>query len=320
MLSESQKKLSLYFKNAVSDDSVRQAYIIEGDEGIGKGHLVSIISKYLMCETGQACDVCTSCKSLAHGANPDCCVINNGEKKVIELQKIRDMIKEAYIKPVMGKYKLFIIKNAHLLDAPGQNALLKLIEEPPCYAVFILVCNNLNTILPTIISRSVVLKLEPWSQNDLKAVCPLPEADYYMYNYCLGNIGTLIDISSNEEFKQLRNGVIDTFTKMILSDEAAVYNAVDFWNANKESKENIISILVMFLRDVVFYKSNIPQSIANSDKIKEIQNVSDKISFRSSFDMMSMAADAPRQLGKYGNFTMHAQSLLIQLKKLCTQS
>ena len=112
--------------------------------------------------------------------------------------------------------------------------------------------------------------------------------------------------------------MIESFVRLVTGDDAAVYDAINFWNTNKESKESIINILVMFLRDVVFYKNNLTQSIANSDKIKEIQNVSDKISFKSSFDMLKEASDAPRLMGKYGNFSILTQKLLIELKKICT--
>lgn len=317
MFSSSQQRLVTYFENAVSTDTLRQTYIIKGEAGLGKKYVTSKISEYIMCKSGQACGSCNSCLSLKAGANPDASIISNGDKKTIELKKIRDMIKEVYTKPVGGRYKLFVIENAHLMDDAPQNALLKVIEEPPQYAVFILVCDNLNTILPTILSRSHVLGLDAWSVEELKAVYPLPGDSQYMYTYCLGNIGMLKNISGDEEFKILRDGVIKTFADMTLSDEQAVYDAVDFWMKNKENKDSMINVLIMFLRDIMLCKNGMSSAIANTDKLKEIQTVSNKVTLKKSFDMLSLANDAPRLIGKYGNFSMAAQTLLIQLRQMC---
>jgi len=313
MLSSSQQKLNFHFKSAVKNDSLRQCYIIKGEKRLGKKYVTQSISEYIMCENGDACGKCNSCLSLKAFANPDVYKVSNGDKKTIEVDKIRALIKEVYIKPVMGKYKLFIIENAHLMDAPPQNALLKVIEEPPPYAVFVLICDNLNTILPTILSRAHVLSLDAWTLDELKSVHPLLSEDEYMYTYSMGNIGLLKSVSSDEDFKYIRNGVIEGFVKMMLSDETALYEALDFWLKNKDYKESMINILVMFVRDVMLFKNSLRDEIANTGKLREIQSVSDKVTAQKSYNMLCIANDALRKMGKYGNFGMAAHALLMQL-------
>lgn len=317
MFSASQQKLVSYFQNAVATDTVRQMYIIKGEAGLGKKEVLKKISQYIMCQNGTGCGRCNSCESLALGANPDCIRISNGDKKTIELQKIRDMIKEVYIKPVRSKYKLFIIENAHLMDDAPQNALLKVIEEPPLYAVFVLLCDNLNSILPTILSRAMTLELERSSVDDLKRICPLPKENEYMYTYSLGNIGALKAISSDGALKDLRDKLISNYTGAMLGDEEAVYDAIDFWLDNKDMKDDMINILVMFLRDVVFYKNSVMEQIANTDKINEIKALSEKLGKNDSFKMLTLANDIPRLMGKYGNFSMAVQTMMISLKQMC---
>ena len=315
MFSSSQQKLISYFENAVKKDSLRQCYIIKGDAGLGKKTLCRAVSSYIMCENGSACGNCNSCKSLSKDANPDFKLISNGDKQIIEIKKIRDMIKEVYVKPIGCRYRLFVIENAHLMDASSQNALLKIIEEPPSFAVFILVCDNLNAILPTILSRAQVLELEAWSIEDLKKACQLKKEDEYMYTYCLGSIGMLKKITEDEGFSSLRDGVIDSFVQLCASGEDTVYSAIDFWQANKEQKDSMIDILIMFLRDVMLYKCSMPNLMANTDKLKDIQAVSDAVSIKKSFDMLKTANEAVRLFGRYGNFNMASQTLMMQLKK-----
>ncbi len=317
MFSSSQERLISYFEAAAKTDTLRQTYIIKGEAGIGKKFLLKRISRHIMCQSHEACGSCNICQSLELGANPDCICISNGDKKTIELQKIRSMIKEVYIKPVTGTHKLFIIENAHLMDAAPQNALLKVIEEPPWYAIFILVCDNLNTILPTILSRAVTLEVGRASIDDLKRICPLSPADEYMYTYCLGNIGVLKSISTGSEFRELRRGTIDGFVKMMQSDEAKVYDYIDYWLERKEDKDSLINILVMFLRDVVFYKNSVTAYIANTDKTDEIKALSRKLTLGAGFEMLSLINDLPRLLGKYGSFPMAVQTVMIKLKQLC---
>lgn len=316
MFSDSQNKLISYFSNAVATDSLRQAYIIKGESGLGKKEVCKKISQYIMCHKGTACGGCNGCLSYSKGANPDCVRVSNDDKKTIELQKIRNMIKEVYIKPLTGKYKLFVIENAHLMDAAPQNALLKVIEEPPPYAVFVMICDNLNAILPTILSRSVVIELEKSSVEDLKKICPVSDDNSYMYTYCMGNIGMLKSISSDENFKALREGVIKTFVNYINSGDYAVYDVIDFWLANKESKDELLNVLTMFLRDVVFMKNGSSHLIANTDKLDQIREVCNKTSLKAAFAMLSNINDAPRLMGKYGNFSMMVQTLFINLKSV----
>lgn len=316
MFSSSQQKLISYFQNAVSSDSLRQSYIIKGEAGLGKKEACKEISRYIMCQSGTACGKCNGCLSFGANANPDCIIISNEDKKTIELEKIRRIIKEAYIKPVSGRYKLFIIQNAHLMDPAPQNALLKVIEEPPSYAIFLMLCDNLNSIYPTILSRSHCLELEHSSTDDLKKICPLSPKDDYMYTYCMGNIGTLKAISSDDEFKNIREGVIKTFCKMIKTNDYSLYEAIDFWLANKERKTDLINILTMFLRDVVFVKNGQNTLIANTDKVSEINLVCQKVTLTGAFNMLTQVNDVPRLLGKYGNFAMVVQSLFTGFGKL----
>lgn len=317
MFSSSQTKLLSYFKNAAQKDELRQSYIIKGEAGLGKKEVLKKICQYIMCDNTSACGKCNGCLSLDAGAHPDVTIISNGDKKTIEMHKIRDMIKEVYTKPVRSKHKLIVIQNAHLMDAAPQNAILKVIEEPPSYAVFILVCDNTNSILPTIISRSMVLELERWSQDDLKRIYPLPKEDEYMYTYCLGSIGMLKSISSDENFRKLRDKTISSFVKMVVSDELSVYEAIEHWLSNKENKDTLIYVLLMFLRDVVFFKNGISDLISNTDRLSQIQAVSDAVTFKKGFDMLSLVASFPDAIGKYGNFNMAAHTMLLELKKQC---
>jgi len=137
-----------------------------------------------------------------------------------------------------------------------------------------------------------------------------------MYSYSMGSIGALLELWADEDFLELRDGVIKTFVNMMVSSETSLYDAIDFWLANAEQKNKLLDILILFLRDIMLSKSSLPHLMANTDKLKEIQTVSEKVTLKKSFDMLKLANDAPKLMGKYGNFKIAAQTLLIQLKQM----
>jgi len=315
MLTSQQKRLCGYFENASKSKALRHSYIIKGDSGSGKKFVLGRILKHIMCREHTACGKCNACCTVDTGANPDIIRVSNGDKKTIEIQKIRELIKEVYIKPALGEHKVFVIENAHLMDSAPQNALLKVIEEPPSYAVFILLCDNLNLILPTILSRVMLLEIAPTPADELRSILPLDKNDEFMYNYCLGNIGRLKAISEDEEFRELRNGLITSVVNFAKSDSYGVYDATDFWSKNKTHRETLINVFTLFLRDVMFFKSGLKGSITNTDKIKEIEAVSSVLTLRQSFAMLSEACSLPGRLGKYGDLNMAVHTMFIRLKE-----
>jgi len=140
--------------NQIATDKVGHAYLFCGSRGTGKTSTAKIFARAINCETpvnGSACGKCEACKSLAQGNNLDILEIdaasNNG---VDEIRELREQVKYP---PVNGKYKVYIIDEVHMLTPSAFNALLKTLEEPPKYVVFILATTESHKIPATILSR-----------------------------------------------------------------------------------------------------------------------------------------------------------------------
>ena len=137
-------------------------YLLCGPEGSGKRTLSNILSAALQCEEAHApCYRCNTCRKVLNGAHPDVITVDDPEKKTVSVELIRQLQADAYIRPNEGKRKIYCIPRAQHMTDNAQNALLKLIEEPPAYAVFLLLTDNAEKLLPTVRSRSVELRLEP---------------------------------------------------------------------------------------------------------------------------------------------------------------
>ena len=143
-------------------------YILEGPAGSGKKTLARCMAAAMECTgTGpRPCGVCPSCHKIFGGGHPDVITVDS-DKATVPISVIRDMQSDAYIRPNEGIKKIYLIPRGQDMQTPAQNALLKLLEEPPEYCAFLIMTENAEKILTTVRSRSVTLELFPLSDQEL---------------------------------------------------------------------------------------------------------------------------------------------------------
>ena len=163
-----------HFINAVKNNTVSHAYIINGEKSTGKSMLAETFAMSVMCEgeDEKPCMKCKSCTKIANKCNPDFIkLIRDTEKKadIIRIDEIRSQIIDSmYDRPYNGHHKVYIIEDADKMNVQAQNAILKTLEEPPKYAVLLLTTTNVERLLPTIISRCIILNMRPVKDNIIK--------------------------------------------------------------------------------------------------------------------------------------------------------
>ena len=152
--------------NSLSRGRASHFYLISGPEGSGKHTLARLLSAALMCEEGnKPCLSCTACRKVMSGLHPDLITVEDPEHKNVAVKIIRQVRDDMFIRPNEGKSKIYFLPQS--LGTEGQNALLKILEEPPSYGVFILLTENPEAVLPTVRSRCVELKLLPLEEEIL---------------------------------------------------------------------------------------------------------------------------------------------------------
>lgn len=147
---------------AIDAQRLTHCYLLSGPKGSGKRTLAQLLMAAMECTADQRpCGRCSQCRKALQGIHPDIAVVDDTSRKTIPVDLIRQVCSDAYIRPNEGRRKIYLLPRAQDLGLPGQNALLKILEEPPEAVTFLLLCENADRLLPTIRSRCVELKLVP---------------------------------------------------------------------------------------------------------------------------------------------------------------
>lgn len=197
------EKLRLALEAAINNDHIPHAIILEGEAGLGKHTLASYLSRAILCANGEKpCGVCQSCKLASSGSHPDIITVApEDKKKNISVGQIRELRQTAFVKPHIADRKVLIIDKAETMNEQSQNALLKVLEEPPKSVFFILITETAAALLETVLSRSIKFTLgvpssaaaKQWIADNVK-----PKRDDELIEAALlsskGNIGRAITL------------------------------------------------------------------------------------------------------------------------------
>lgn len=155
---------------AVNSGKSAHFYLISGAPGSGRGLLARLLSAALQCESAdKPCLSCSACRKVMASTHPDVITVDDPEKKYVPIDLIRDTCADLYIRPNEGTKKIYIFPRAQDMRVESQNAMLKSLEEPPRYGVFILITDNPEKLLTTIRSRSVSLQLNALPEGVLRS-------------------------------------------------------------------------------------------------------------------------------------------------------
>ena len=154
---------------SLSKGRVSHFYLISGPAGSGKRTLAKLLAAAILCQgRDKPCGVCGPCRKTLKNEHPDFITIDDPEKKTVPVDLIRKARADIYIQPNESDYKIYLFPRAQDMGLPGQNALLKVLEEPPKYGVFILLTDNPEKLLPTVRSRCTELALTSVSEKQMR--------------------------------------------------------------------------------------------------------------------------------------------------------
>ena len=268
------EKLKARLSKMADTGNVPQAIIFEGKRGLGKRTLALRFANALLCENpdDKPCGICRACIKMSDGAHPDVVVIDGRDSKNISVDEMRNVRSDAFVKPNEGKYKIYVILDADEMRAEAQNAVLKILEEPPSYCVFIMTCENRSGFLPTVLSRAVTLELFPLSFdeafNAVSDALPNENAESIKKAVTVfsGNVGEAISSLSNGGFSKLYDVAADIMGAVCAPNEMELLQKSAVFENDKELFKNCISLMELIVRDVCVQRSGSSNFISGIDK------------------------------------------------------
>lgn len=253
------------------------AYIFEGAKGLGKHEAARLFAQALVCDNESAapCGKCRSCIESRAGTNPDIVSFKREkDKATIGVEPVRAMINDALNKPFYAKRKVYIIEEGDALTVQAQNAFLKMFEEPPEYLVFIIICENMESMLDTIQSRAVKVTF-PCVSDDvvrhyIEEKYPNETRLDFLVKYCAGIPLAADNIIGREDFEEMRDEVLSLVPKLLSQNKIHAYAAADYFDKHKDNAAEACDMILMYLRDALVTSMGSPQSMVNSDKADKI--------------------------------------------------
>lgn len=265
---------------------------------------------------------CLSCRQALAGTHPDIIYLQHGKPNTISVDDIRTQVNNTVgMKPYAFPYKIYIIDEAEKMNQQAQNALLKTIEEPPAYAVILLLTNNADTFLPTILSRCITLNLKVVPDEKIRAFLmekyQIPD---YKADICTafaqGNVGKAIQLAESEDFNEIKNSALQLLKRIKEIELYELMEAVKQIGEYKLEINDYFDIMMIWYRDVIFYKATSDVNrLIFKDEVYNIKKQASKSSYEGIETIIKALEKAKRRLNANVNFELTMELLLLTIKE-----
>ena len=313
-----------HLKNAIQTEKVSHSYIFTGDPGSGKKLLAGTYAMTLQCEEGgtEPCGHCDSCKKAIGKNHPDIIMVTHEKPNVITIDEIREqIINDVDIKPYCSPYKIYIVANAELMNPQAQNALLKTIEEPPAYAIIMLLTANEGMLLPTIKSRCVTLTMKP---------VPLPLIRQYLMEelqipdyradicaaFSQGNVGKAKRLALSDSFGEMLEHALHMVKYISEMEPSDLVEDLKKINTYKMDIQDYLDLLTVWYRDVLMFKATCDaNNLVFSNELNSIRDKAKDSSYEGLECIIKALEKAKVRLNANVNFDMAMELLLLTMKE-----
>jgi len=311
-----------YLASAAESDRVSHAYLLSGEQGLGKRALAKAFARRLLCENrGQApCGRCHACIQVEADTHPDLVWIRHEKPGTIGVEEVRrGLCEEAMIRPYSGRRRIFILPDAELMTPQAQNAALKTIEEPPDYAVILLLTGREEALLETILSRTVKLRLRPVPEGVIiswlreKKQIPATEAAMAAA-FSGGNPGRALDMAESEEFRQRIGTCVSVLKRLPGSGPETVGALAEELLKTDPGLKEFPDIARMYFRDLLMIRRGETEQLYFSGDRSAMRTAAASVSPGQAGHILEMLEQTEDRLRANGNPELLTELLLREIR------
>ena len=319
-----QEQMTQNLENALKYKKISHAYLFQGERLSGKRMIADIFARALQCEADEdrPCNQCRSCKQALNGNHPDIIYVEHDKPNVISVDNIRTQINgDIAIKPYSSAYKIYIVDEAEKMNIQAQNALLKTLEEPPEYAVIMLLSTRAEAMLPTILSRCVALNTKPVPDDKIKhfLMTKIQIPDYrasICASFARGNVGRAIQLASNEEFDTMKAEVLGNLKSIFEMEVHQMAAAAKKITEEKFEIEDYLDLCFIWYRDILLYKAcGDRKHLVFLEEIRDIERIGEKYSYEAIEKIIGAIEQARSRIKSNVNFDLTMELLFMEMKK-----
>lgn len=319
-----QDNIKKHLQEGITKGKLSHAYIINGETGSGRHLIASALTKSLLCEhrtaEGDACGICKSCMQVDSGNHPDLHFISH-EKSSISVEDIRNqLVNDIEIKPYSSDHKIYVIPDANKMTEAAQNALLKTIEEPPEYAMIILLTDNDETLLETIRSRCIILNTRPLGKEEItqyliKNLQMEPERASIAAGFCQGNVGKAIHFASSDDFQEMKSDTLNLLKKIDNMDITDIMAMIKELSTRKGRINEYLDLMLLWFRDILMFKVTKDANILlYREEYNTISKQASKRNYEDIENIINAIDKAKLRLDANVNFDTAIELLLLTIK------
>ena len=269
-------------KTGIASGRLSHAVLLSGEKGVGKKFFSKHIIKMLVCQNkNKPCGICAQCQKIDKDIHPDVFnIFPAGKSETIGVKEIAPIKVNINIKPNDADFKFFIINEAERMNKYAQNAILKMIEEPPEDSIFILTSQNSQALLATVLSRVTKIALGPAEKEEIETFLKKNYSDFSNEEIkeaaknSGGNIGTAISLLQNEQEREILKDSQTVALNIIEKDRALLNLSLGKYSKEKTLAQNLVNNVKQIYREAYF-------ALAEKDSITEVAlKISQRLSLK----------------------------------------
>lgn len=319
---QSQPRVVQLLENSMKKDRLSHAYLFEGEEGTKKFQTAIYFAQMLLCkaEDDKPCQQCSNCRRVKQGIHPNLFIVEP-DNNMIKKQQIQDLQNEFAKTSIEPGRKVYIIKDIDTINVSAANSLLKFLEEPYPGIHGILTTNNINRLLPTIISRSQVVQFHSLNKDII--IADIKDAGYddemaRVLAHITNNVDEALKVASQEYFLDLIDAVRDVFRILATGEMPLVL----YFNQNhsiiyqdKDMSVLFLSLLTLYQKDIIHHRTGDTLHIVFRDQMETIAILSDMKPKNRLIDELESMLSLKSRIRSYINERLAYDNLLLELER-----